>query len=284
MRKQPAEVPSPCRLAFARLLSQPEAAIDLAEAALLIAKEEYPALEVAHYLSRLEDMAGEVRGLNDITTDPHRLITSLGEYVFRHLGFQGNSGDYYDPRNSFLNDVLDRRTGIPITLSIVYMGVARRIGLVLQGVALPGHFLVKYVGSDEEIVIDPFHGGAIISPVDCQRLIDRVFQGKLTFEPRFLAGVGTRQILFRMLNNLKAIYCTNQEYGKALGVVERMQILDPKAVNEVRDRGLLLCQLKRFPEAMLVLERYLHLMPAAEDAEVIREHLRSLRERVASLN
>ncbi len=284
MTKQPGEVPSACRLAFVRLLSQPEAAIDLAEAALLIAKEEYPALEVAHYLSRLEDMAGDVRGLVGEATDPHRLIASLNKYLFPQLGFHGNTEDYYDPRNSFLNDVLDRRTGIPITLSIVYMEVARRIGLPLRGVGMPGHFLVKYVGPDEEIVIDPFNGGAIVSPADCQRLIDRVYEGKLTFAPRFLAAVGTRQILFRMLNNLKGVYLTNQQYGKALSVVERVLILDPKAAHEVRDRGLLLCQLKRFPEAMLVLERYLRLMPAAEDAEVIRDHLRSLRERVASLN
>ncbi len=284
MTKQPAEAPSPCRLAFVRLLTQPEEDIDLAEAALLIAKEEYPALEVADYLGRLEDMAGHVRTLAGTTTDPHRLLASLNQYLFQQLGLHGNMQDYYDPRNSFLNEVLDRRTGIPITLSIIYMGVARRLGLPLRGVGMPGHFLVKYVARDEEIVIDPFHGGAMVSPGDCQRLIDHVYEGKLTFEPRFLAAVGTRQILFRMLNNLKGIYCTNQEYGKALGVVERLLILDPKALNEVRDRGLLLCQLKRFPEAMLALERYLRLMPAAEDAEVIREHLRSLRERVAALN
>ncbi len=284
MTKQPAEIPSSCRLAFIRLLGRPEAAINLAEAALLIAKEEYPTLEVAHYLSQLEEMAGDVRRLVGSPPDPHRLIASLNDHLFQQLGFHGNTEDYFDPRNSFLNDVLDRRTGIPITLSILYMEVARRNGLRLKGVGMPGHFLVKYVGPDEEIVIDPFHGGALVSPADCQRLIDRVYQGKLTFEPRFLAAVGTRQILFRMLQNLKGVYFGRQQYGKALGVVERLLILDPKAANEVRDRGLLLCQLKRFPEAMLVLERYLRLMPAAEDAEVIREHLRSLRERVASLN
>ncbi len=284
MRQQPAEVPSPCRLAFLRLLNQPEEVIDLAVAALLIAKEEYPALEVGEYLSRLEGMAEELRGRGAAAPDPHRLIASLNDYLFRQLGFHGNSEDYHDPRNSFLNEVLDRRTGIPITLSIVYMEVARRIGLSLRGVGMPGHFLVKYLGPDEEIVIDPYHGGAMVSPADCQRLIDGMYQGKLTFEPRFLAAVGTRQILSRMLRNLKGLYYSRQEYGKALAVVERLLILDPKAANEVRDRGLLLCQLKQFPEAILVLERYLRLMPAAEDTEVIRDHLRSLRERVASLN
>ncbi len=284
MTKQPAEVPSPCRLAFARLLTQPEAEIDLAEATLLIAKEEYPSLEVADYLGRLENMAEHVRTLVGTTVNPHRLIASLNEYLFQRLGFRGNTQDYYDPRNSFLNEVLDRRTGIPITLSIVYMSVAHRSGLCLQGVGMPGHFLVKYVAQGEEIVIDPFNGGAKVSSSDCQRLMDHVYGGKLAFQPRFLAAVGTRQILFRMLSNLKGIYCNAQEYGKALGVVERLLILDPRVPNEIRDRGLLLCQLKRFAEATLALERYLRLMPAAEDAEVIREHLRSLRERVATLN
>ncbi len=284
MTKQPAEVPSSCRLAFARLLTQPEAEIDLAEAALLIAKEEYPGLEVADYLGRLENMAEHVRTLVGTTVNPHRLIASLNEYLFQRLGFHGNTQEYYDPRNSFLNEVLDRRIGIPITLSIVYMSVAHRSGLCLQGVGMPGHFLVKYVAQGEEIVIDPFNGGAMVSPSDCQRLMDHVYGGKLAFQQRFLAAVGTRQILFRMLSNLKGIYCNAQEYGKALGVVERLLILDPRVPNEIRDRGLLLCQLKRFAEATLALERYLRLMPAAEDAEVIREHLRSLRERVATLN
>ena len=284
MAKHSAETPPPCRLDFARLVSRPETAIDLAEAALLIAKEEYPTLEVGRYLSSLDAMAAEIRDRVGCAEDPHRLISGLGDYLFREQGFRGNADDYYDPRNSFLNDVLDRRTGIPITLSTLYMEVGRRLGVRLHGVGMPGHFLVKYVGPDEEIVIDPFNGGAIVSSADCQRILDRTYKGKLAFEPRFLAALGTRQILVRMLNNLKAIYFNTQAYAKALSVVERLLILEPEAPTGIRDRGLLLSQLKRYPEAMAELGQYLKLAPAAEDAQAIRDHLRSIRQRESSLN
>jgi regulator of sirC expression with transglutaminase-like and TPR domain len=284
MAKDPTEISPPCRRAFAQLVSGSEPAIDLATAALLIAKEEYPELEVTRYLSRLDGMAAELRDRVGGGPEAHQLIAALGDYLFKEQGFRGNMHDYYDPRNSYLNDVLDRRMGIPITLSTVYMEVGRRLGLRLRGVGMPGHFLVKYVGPDEEIVIDPYGGGAIVSPADCQRILDRISKGKLAFQPHFLATLGTRQILARMLTNLKAIYFNSQAYAKALSVVERLLILDPQAANEIRDRGLLSSQLKRYPEAMADLERYLKLAPAAEDAEVIREHLRSIRQRVASMN
>lgn len=284
MSTDPKGVPPPCRLTFARLVSGPEPAIDLAEAALLIAKEEYPDLEVARYLARLDDLARAVRQGAGGDGDPRRLIARLGDYLFRELGFRGNTDAYYDPRNSFLNDVLDRRLGIPITLSTVYMEVGRRLGVRLHGVGMPGHFLVKYVGPDEELVIDPFHGGRVVSPADCQGILDRLSGGTLRLEPRFLAALTTRQILARMLTNLKLIYVKSQDYARALGVVERLLILEPQAASEIRDRGLLSCQLKRTPQAMADLEQYLRLVPAAEDAEVIRQHLRSLRQRVASQN
>ncbi len=284
MSRQPADKQPPCRQRFAGLVSRPESAIDLAEAALVIAQEEYPQLEVARYLCCLDEMGADVLARVGPTEDPHRLIAGLGDYLFREQGFHGNTDDYYDARNSLLNDVLDRRTGIPITLSTVYMEVGQRLGLRLHGVGMPGHFLVKYLGPDEEIVIDPFNGGALLSHADCQRLLDKIYQGKVAFEPRFLAIVGTRQILTRMLNNLKAIYFKKQELAKALSVVERLLILEPGTATEVRDRGLLLSQLKRYPEATADLERYLRLAPGAEDSEIICDHLRSIWQRVASMN
>src|SRR3990172_3077102 len=284
MSRPPADRLPPCRQRFTRLVRRPETAIDLAEAALVIAQEEYPELEVARYLSCLDGMGADVRTRVGSVEDPHRLIVALGDYLFREQGFRGNADDYYDPRNSFLNDVLDRRTGIPITLSTLYMEVGRRLGVRMHGVGMPGHFLVKYVGPDEEIVIDPFNGGAIVSSADCQRILDRTYEGKLAFEPRFLAALGTRQILVRMLNNLKAIYFNTQAYAKALSVVERLLILEPEAPTGIRDRGLLLSQLKRYPEAMNELQQYLKLAPAAEDAQAIRDHLRSIRQRESSLN
>ena len=251
---------------------------------MLIAKEEYPDLNVAAYLTRLDAMGIEVQRLADGSLDPHRLIAALNEYLFQRLGFRGNSENYYDPKNSFLNEVLDRRTGIPITISAVYLEVGRRIGLPVQGIGMPGHFLVKCVRWDEEIVIDPFNAGGILSDEDCQRILDRIYSGKLRFERTMLSVIGTRQILTRMLTNLKVIYFNNQEYDKALSIVERLLILHPQAASEIRDRGLLSCQLKRYSEASLDLERYLRLAPKAEDSEVIRGHLRSLRERVAAMN
>lgn len=284
MAKRSEETPPPCRLAFAQLVRQPDAAIDLAEATLLIAKEEYPDLDVTEYLARLDRMGADVGTSVGGRHDPHRLIAALGEYLFGQLGFRGNADHYYDPRNSFLNEVLDRRMGIPITLSAVYLEVGRRIGLRLQGVGMPGHFLVKYVGPDEELVIDPFGGGGILSPADCQQILDRIFDGKLCFEPQMLTAVGTRQILARMLTNLKAIYFNNQEYGKALSIADCLVILHPHAAGEIRDRGLLSFQVKRYAEASADLERYLRLAPQAEDSEVIRAHLRTLRQRVVALN
>jgi regulator of sirC expression with transglutaminase-like and TPR domain len=276
--------PPACRLAFAHLVRQPEAAIDLAEATLLIAKEEYPDLDLAAYLRRFDDMGADVHRLGGTIRDPRRLIAELSEYLFERLGFRGNSDNYYDPKNSFLNEVLDRRMGIPITLSAVYLEVARRIGLRLHGVGMPGHFLVKYVGPCEEIVIDPFGGGRIVSPADCQRMLDHVFDGKRRFEPGMLASVGTRHILTRMLTNLKVIYFNDEQYDKALSIVERLVILHPHDACEIRDRGLLACQLRRYGDAIADLERYLRLAPEANDAETIREHLRTLRQRAAALN
>ncbi|HSB68067.1 MAG TPA: transglutaminase-like domain-containing protein [Candidatus Methylomirabilis sp.] len=284
MARVPSDIPPPCRQRFAKLVRGPEAVIDLAEAALVIAQEEYPGLEVSRYLSCLDEMGAEVRARLGPTEDPHRLIAALSDYLFRERGFHGNSGDYYDPRNSFLNDVLDRRTGIPITLSTVYLAVGGRLGLHLHGVGMPGHFLVKHLTPDEEVVLDPFNGGAVVTPDDCQRILDRIYDGKLRFEPRFLTTLGTRRILARMLSNLKVIYFNNRAYAKALSVVDRLLILDPQAATEIRDRGLLSSQLRRFTEATADLERYLRLAPEAEDAEVIRDHLRSMRERAASLN
>ncbi len=284
MFKHQENSPPPCRLAFAHLVTQPDAAIDLAEATLLIAKEEYPDLDVAAYLARLDAMADDVRDAAGASPDPYRLVAGLSEHLFQRLGFRGNADDYYDPKNSFLNEVLDRRMGIPITLSTLYLEVGRRLGLCVRGAGMPGHFLVKYVGPGEEIVIDPFGGGEIVSPSDCQRILDRIFDGKLRFEPGMLSVVGTRQILVRMLTNLKAIYFNNEEYGKALSIVERLLILHPQEASEIRDRGLLSCQLRRYAEAIADLERYLRLAPEANDSATIREHLCTLRKRAAALN
>jgi len=183
-------------------LDGPEGQIDLAAVALEIARIAYPDLEAAPYLRRLDEMAALVEYQRG---DPLSVIEALNECLFERLGFHGNRDDYYDPRNSFLNDVLDRRTGIPITLSVVYMEVARRIDLSLYGVGFPGHFLVKHPG-DPEIVVDCFSGGQIMLQPDCEERLQAVYGRPVAFDPAFLNPVTKKQIVARMLNNLMVIY------------------------------------------------------------------------------
>lgn len=273
----------PCREAFARAVDLPDPQINLAEAALLIAQEEYPHLDIAAYLAQLDRMAEAARARLAGVAEPRRIIAGLNAYLFQAEGLRGNTEAYHDPRNSFLNEVLERRTGIPITLSVVYLEISRRLGLPLVGVGMPGHFLVKYPG-EEEIVLDPFNGGALVAPEDCQRILDRLYEGAVRFHPRFLAAVTSRQILARMLQNLKGIYVRAEQYAKGLAAVERLLLLYPDAPAEVRDRGLLACQLKRYAQASADLARYLRLSPEAEDRDVIRDHLCSLRQRLVTLN
>ena len=278
-------LPPPCRSAFAELVRRPEESIDVAEAALLIAKEEYPELDVQAYLKRLDAMAEEVRRHLPVSGQSRQAIDALNRFLFESQGFRGNTENYYDPRNSFLNEVLDRHTGIPITLSAIYIAVGRRAGVALQGIGMPGHFLVKHVaGERDELLIDPFNRGKILIPEDCQRLLDQLFQGRLRLEPGHLQVIGPRQTIARMLNNLKSIYFTAEAYSKALSIVDRLLILYPDCPDEIRDRGLLYSQVRDYRRAARDLERYLRLLPGAQDGEVIRKHLRALRERLVGWN
>ncbi|MBI4412896.1 MAG: tetratricopeptide repeat protein [candidate division NC10 bacterium] len=271
------------RARFAALIRRPEEEIDLAEAALLIAGEEYPNLDVAAYLSLLAHMGAEARRRAG-GAGPAEALESLNRYLFDELGFAGDTENYYDPRNSYLNDVLERRTGIPISLSTVYMTVARHSGLPIRGVGFPGHFLVKFAGEGEEIVLDPFNRGAILTEADCQRLLDQATAGWARFSRELLGATGTKAILARMLGNLKGIYAATRQYAKALACVERILLLTPDAAPEIRDRGLLLAQMQRTEEAVLALTRYLKQSPAPEDAAQVKEQLRTLRMRQALLN
>jgi len=281
--KCPPDGPPPCRFAFAQETSRPAAEINLALAALLIAQEEYPALDIGSYLLRLDRMAETVRLRLRPGGAPRERLACLSRFLFEEEGFHGSSQDCSDPRSSYLNEVLDRRKGIPITLSAVYLELGKRLGLPLAGVGFPGHFLVKLVSPDEEIVLDPYGGGAEVSPADCQRFLDSL-PGGIILHPRHLAAATSRQILCRMLNSLKEIYIRTDQYDKALAVVERLLILHPDSAGDIRDRGLLACQLRRFGDASRDLDRYLRLAPQAEDRQTICAHLRSIRERMGALN
>jgi regulator of sirC expression with transglutaminase-like and TPR domain len=256
----------------------------LAEGALWIAAEAYPQLDVPHWLGRLDALGRRAaeRVTPDLALD--RAVTAISRFLFEEEGFQGNTADYYDPRNSFLNDVLERRVGIPISLSVVYMAVASRAGLDAAGVGLPGHFVVRVERRGHHQLLDPFHGGRLLDRAACEALVRELRPGGGPLDPRWLAPVSTRQVLVRMLNNLKGVYTTLGDWGRALAASERILLLVPDAVEELRDRGLLNARLGHAPAAVRDWEAYLERAPGARDAAVVRDRLRALRQALASRN
>jgi regulator of sirC expression with transglutaminase-like and TPR domain len=273
----------------------------LAQAALVIAQIEYPRLDVPAYLAKLDAM-GElahqaIQCHVDTTGDASTLscITAMNRYLFEDLHFVGNRDKYEDPRNSCLNEVLDRRTGIPITLSVVYMETARRAGLQIDGINFPGHFLVRCPDLDSHgggsLIIDPFHGGALLSEHDCRLLLQRHVGSEVAFSKSLLAPTTRLQIIARMLLNLKRIYVHMRSFPQARDVTELLLSLTPSALNELRDRGLLAYHLNDVSSALRDLQTYLKLASwtendkeSREEHEQIWEHVKTLRRRVAGLN
>ena len=269
-----------CNLAFAEAISTREDRIDIAYVALLYASDAYPELDVDGYLSRLDDMAGAIR----CRLNHHHPVTVLNSYLFGELGFCGNTHDYFDPRNCFLNEVLDRRTGIPITLSVVYLELARRLELPMVGIGLPGHFIVRYDGDGEPLYLDPFNGGVPMTIQDCHQRLADISSGHLTFRPSFLTPLGPRQILTRMLRNLKGIYVARADFATAVEIVEKLILLNPAVAEEVRDLGILHYYAGRKLKAIGCLQRYLNVAPDADDLETIQHNLRVILAKVARWN
>ncbi|MEB3336161.1 MAG: transglutaminase-like domain-containing protein [Leptolyngbyaceae bacterium] len=261
------------RQRFYQEVTQPEEHINLAAAALYIAQEEYPALEPEVYLNALDGIASEVKKRLPSEQYPLRILQTINRYLYEDLGFTGNTADYYDPKNSFLNDVLDRRTGIPITLSLVYLEIARHIGLPMVGVGMPGHFLIRPNLEDMEIYVDPFHQGEILFVEDCQERLTQIYDRPIEMTPDLLPQISSRRFLARMLTNLKMIYLQHHQLEKALAVIERILLLFPEAPLEHRDRGILYYHLNRWLEARHDLETYLTMVPTAEDTRVIEQLL-----------
>jgi regulator of sirC expression with transglutaminase-like and TPR domain len=266
------------------LLSRPDREVNLAEAALLVAAEEYTGLDVRSYLARLDEMGAALRQRLDDEPRPERAIMALNHYLFQEQGFHGNSERYYDARNSYLNEVLDRRTGIPITLSTVFMEVAARAGLEVEGVGLPGHFVVRVQTPSRPLLVDPFHGGTLLTEKDCQARLDRIFNGKVKLEPRMLRPCRRRDMLERMLRNLKAIYLRDQDRERALRVVDLLVRILPGSAEDLRDRGLVYAALDCYGLAAHDLESYLSLAPGAKDAEDLAARAALLRQSAARLN
>ncbi len=272
------------RKTFQQLVTLPDSAIPLAEVALLMASEEYPQLEISPYLDKLDHMAEMAQELLRTADSPVQTVSKINAILFERVGFRGNTEDYYDPRNSFFNDVLDRRVGIPITLSTVYMEVSRRLKFPISGVGMPGHFVVKYYNRNEEFFLDPFNRGEILTREDCRERIHGMYGDSIEFSERLLEPVTNRQILVRMLNNLKLTYLKSQAFDKTLAIVDMMLMVEPDDIEQFRDRGLIRLQLRQFEGAARDLDHYLRKARNCQDREAVENHLKELRRIQATMN
>ena len=258
--------------------------VDLIRAALVIARTEYSNLDIESYAGRVEELARRVATLSP-DLQPQRTLGALNDVLFGELKLRGNREDYYDPRNSFLNDVIDRGLGIPITLSIVYMEVARRVGFRLSGVGMPGHFLLKHYSPEgQEVLIDCFNRGDILSRKDCQSRLDEIYSGEMKLRPEFLHPITRRQILTRMLNNLKTVYLSTRNFRKALAISDLILVIHPHSADDVKQRALLRYSMNLHRLAAEDLEDYLRLSPKASDADDIRQMSLSIRRMLALMN
>jgi regulator of sirC expression with transglutaminase-like and TPR domain len=273
------------RRRFAEMVARPEGAIDLAHAALLVAAEERPGTDVDGYRARLLELGLAARARVAASAgDP---VGALNRFVFEEAGFRGNQEDYYDARNSLLSCVIDERRGIPITLSVVYMELGRRAGLEVEGVGLPGHFVARVranvEGREVTTLVDPFNRRRIDRD-DCQQLLDSLYGGQIALAEEHLCASQPREILARLLRNLKSVYAQGRRFRLALSVIERILLVEPDAHAERRDRGALLGQLGRYGEAAAEMHAYLQAERDAPDSSLVREQLKKLRLQAAALN
>jgi regulator of sirC expression with transglutaminase-like and TPR domain len=266
------------RRQLAEELARSESELNLARAALLIAKEEYPQLPVDLYLARLDQVAEEVKDRLACENAPLVILNEVLETLYVRRALKGNRDSYYDPRNSFLNDVLDRGLGIPLTLGVVALEVGWRLDLPVEGVNFPGHFLVRYRGDEYGLLIDPFDGGKIRFEDQAQELLDQVYGGVVRLQEAFLRTATKREMLTRLLTNLKGLYVKVGDHPRALAAVERLLMITPTAPSERRSRGVLLARLGRHEEAATQLEAYLRVAPSASDAGRVESMLLDLRE------
>ena len=281
-----AEMESPPLPDFETLVSRPDEALDLARIALAIAADTYPDLDAGAYLDRLDGMAESIPDAADISMPLAQRLAMLDRQLFEVEGFKGNSRDYHDPRNSFLNEVLDRRTGIPITLSLVYLEVGWRLGLPLAPVSFPSHFLVACTGSGR-VFIDPFnHGARSTSDKLLERLVPILGNVRRAREylPRAAATASRRRVVARLLRNLKQIHAYRRDLDRLLAVSNRMVALDPEDATALRDRGHVLADLECHQAAYHDYLHYLRLAPLAGDAADIRARIDRLRPIATRLN
>jgi regulator of sirC expression with transglutaminase-like and TPR domain len=237
---------------------------------------EYPELNISKYIEKINEMGNSLKIKIGEVKNPTYLISVLNEYLFDELGFHGAEDDYYDPVNSFLNVVLDKKTGIPITLSILYAEVAKHIGLDLRIVGFPGHVIVKY---KKEIILDPFYRGRLLTIEDLEKILNRNFGEDVEFVPEYLNEATTEQLLTRLLRNLKNAYTQSYAYDNAMKCTDMILGMQPESPEEIRDKGILEERLLRYDKALPLLNKYLELEPEADDADFILELIKSVREK-----
>ena len=258
--------------------------IPLARGALLIAKEEYPNLDIEKYLDQIGDLTREAEPIVRAGEDTIEKVQLFSEFLFGQKGFDGNRDAFGDPRNSFLNDVLERRLGIPITLSVVYLEVGRRAGLNLFGVSFPSHFLVKAVDERGELIIDPFNGGAILDLEDISTRLKQIYGQPVELQPAMLKAVGGRHILARMLRNLKNIYASGADWPRSLAALDRILILEPRAADDILERAALFERLECFGAALEDFQSFLTQYANHPAADAAREAVVRLTRQVARIN
>ena len=237
---------------------------------------EYPELNISKYVEKINEMGNSLKIKIGLVKNSTYHISMLNEYLFDELSFDGAEEDYYDPGNSFLNVVLDKKTGIPITLSIIYAEVAKSIGLDLQIIGFPGHVIVKY---KEEIILDPFYSGRLLTIDDLEEILTRNFGEVVEFVPEYLNEATTDQLLTRLLRNLKNAYTQSYAYNNAMKCTDMILGIRPESPEEIRDKGILEERLLRYDKAIPLLNKYLELQPEADDADFILELIKSVREK-----
>lgn len=266
------------------LLTGRDASVPLDRAALELAAIEFPGIEADAFVSLLDSHAAELRERLSDGADGETYVREANRYLFDELGFRGNTADYYDPKNSCLNEVLTTRAGIPITLSLVYMEIARRLGRPVAGIGLPGHFIVRYDDGLYSTFIDAFNGGQLLEAADCFVLSREAAQMEMEPDARWLEPVSKRNLLLRMLRNLSAAYTGRGHTDKAIEVINLLIEANPDSPDEYRQRGILQTQAGRLAAANQDLARYLELAKTPDERERAQAEVHQIRHWIASMN
>lgn len=268
---------------FERLIRIPEERLSLAEAALHIAEEEYPDLPISEYVGLLDTWARELKKKR--SKEPAQVqIARINDHLFGRLNFSGNTENYYDPRNSYLNEVIDRRKGIPITLSVIYLELAWSLGLDAAGIGIPSHFMVRVMVEGEPLYVDPFHQGNVLTVEGIKDFLEAATQGAVELQSGYLTAMTKKQILTRMLRNLKGIFLEQKNFAKTIQIIDKLIVLNPDLPEEVRDRGIVYYQMQAFRKALSDFELFLSMAPDSQDADVICQYMEILREYTSHLN